>query len=41
MYNKRTDSWTRIVGLPAGADSVSITYVTADGFAVETDEAGL
>ena len=36
MYDTKSDSWTKVVGLPAGADNVSITYVTADGFAVET-----
>jgi hypothetical protein len=38
MYDVWSDSWARVVGLPAGADSVSITYVTPDGLAVSTDE---
>ena len=38
MYDTGSDAWTKVVGLPAGADSDSITYVTADGFAVRTDE---
>ena len=38
MYDMWSDSWTRVVGLPAAADSFSITYVTADGFAMSTDE---
>ena len=36
MYDTRVDTWTRVEDLPAGGGG--ITYVTADGFAVQIAE---